>query len=88
MSAIAPEKTKRRSVNLTIREDVVEAAKALGVNASKAAEAGIAEAVRQAREEAWLKEARPAIDAHNKRVMSEGPHVVTGWAQPYWKDQD
>jgi antitoxin CcdA len=87
MSA-APASAKRRSINLTVREDVIEAAKALGVNASKAAEAGIAEAVRRAREETWLKAARPAIEAHNKRVTSEGPHVVTGWAKPYWKDQD
>lgn len=86
MSA-TPAGAKRRSVNLTIRDDVVEAAKELGVNASKAAEAGIAEAVRRAREEAWLKSAQPAINAHNRRIAAEGPHVVAGWAQPYWKNR-
>ncbi len=84
----APRAAKKRGVNLTIREDVVEAAKALGVNASKAAEAGIADAVRRAREEAWLKAARPAIEAHNSRIAREGPSVVTDWAQPFWKKQD
>lgn len=75
---------RRRSVNLTIREDVVAAAKALHVNASKAAEAGIAEAVRRAREKEWLDENRAAIRAHNTRIARSGPLVVSDWARPYW----
>ena len=52
---------KRRPINLTIREDILREAKALKLNASKAAEAGIEAAIRQAREENWRAENREAI---------------------------
>ena len=75
----------RRSVNLTIRSDVIEAAKELRLNASKAAEAGIADAVRRAREEQWLQENRAAIEAHNERIEREGPAIIADWATEAWK---
>jgi antitoxin CcdA len=71
---------KRRSVNLTIREDVMEAAKALELNASRAAEAGIIEAIRQARAEAWRRENEAAIEAHNVRVEKDGVLLTPDWA--------
>lgn len=71
---------KRRSVNLTIREDVMEAAKALELNASRAAEAGIIEAIRQARAEAWRRENEAAIEAHNARVEKDGVLLTPDWA--------
>jgi antitoxin CcdA len=74
------ERPKRRSVNLTIREDLISDAKALGLNASKAAEAGITEAVRRAREKQWLEENREAIEAYNKRIRDHGPIL----GSPYW----
>lgn len=73
---------KRRPVNLTIREDVIASAKALGLNASKVAEAGIIEAVRKAQEQAWLSENKSAIVAHNERIEREGLTI-----QPYWLDK-
>lgn len=79
---------RRRGVNLTIPEDVMAEAKALNLNASKAAEAGIREAIRAAREAEWLEAARPAIEAHNARIAREGPHVVADWAKPFWKKSD
>ncbi|MCB9988128.1 MAG: type II toxin-antitoxin system CcdA family antitoxin [Rhodospirillales bacterium] len=46
----------KRRVNLTIRRDVMTAANELGLNVSQAAEDGIKDAIRKAREEtAWLK---------------------------------
>jgi antitoxin CcdA len=63
---------KRRPVNLTIREDVIASAKELGLNASKMAEAGIIEAVRKAKEQAWLAENKGAIDVRNARIEKEG----------------
>ncbi len=74
--------SKRRSVNLTISEDVIKAAKALNLNASQAAEAGIVDAIRRAREEEWLKGARPAIAAHNARVEREGTLLTPAWLAP------
>lgn len=72
--------SKRRTVNLTIRNDVIETAKALGLNASKAAEAGICEAIRQAQAERWLAENRGALDAHNERIAKSGPLLTPNWA--------
>ena len=63
MSIAAPKaKIRRRPVNLSVREDLVAAAKELGVNASQAAEQGLAAAVRTAKEQAWLKENAAAIE--------------------------
>ena len=74
-------KGKRRSVNLTIRQDVMEAAKALDLNVSRAAEAGIVEAIRQARGKAWRKDNHQAIEAHNARVASEGVLLSPDWIE-------
>jgi len=74
---------KRRPVNLTIREDILSDAKALNLNASKAAEAGIEAAIKQAREENWLAENREAIGAHNQRVAESGPLLVPDWADDH-----
>lgn len=71
---------KRRSVNLTISEDVMEAARALELNTSRAAEAGIIEAIRQARAEAWRRENEAAIEAHNARVEKDGVLLTPDWA--------
>lgn len=79
---------RRRSVNLTIREDIIDAAKSLKLNASKAAEAGIAQAVKEARSEQWRAENRAAIDAHNARMARNGPLLVSDWAKAYWAKAD
>jgi antitoxin CcdA len=60
----------RRAVNLTIRADLLEEAKQLKLNASQAAEAGLLEAVRRARAEAWRRENAAAIDEYNRRVAA------------------
>lgn len=73
-------KGKRRSVNLTIREDIMNSAKSLDLNVSRAAEAGIVEAIRQARAAAWQRENRAAIAAHNARVESGGVLLKPDWA--------
>lgn len=76
-----PERRKR--VNLTVREDIMKEAKELGLNTSRAAEAGIEEAVRKEKGRRWLEENREAIKAHNERVDREGPLLGTPWwAQP------
>jgi len=72
---------RRRSINLTISEDVIGEAKSLSLNTSQAAEAGIREAVRQARETVWRTENRAAIAAHNARVENDGVLLTPDWAQ-------
>ena len=71
---------KRRPINLSIREDILSEAKALKLNASKAAEAGIEAAIKQAQEENWLAENQDSIAAHNQRVAESGPLLVPDWA--------
>lgn len=73
--------SRRRSVNLTIRSDVMEAARELGLNASRTAETAIAEAVEKARAERWLSENRSAVDAHNRRIDAQGPLLTPEWAR-------
>jgi len=70
---------KRRSVNLTIRRDIIETAKSLKLNASKAAEAGILQAIREAQGEQWIAENRVALAAHNKRIERDGPLLTPDW---------
>ncbi len=79
-ASISKPGAKRRSVNLTIRKDVIETAKALKLNASKAAEAGITQAIREAQGEQWLTENRAALAAHNKRIERDGPLLTPDWA--------
>ena len=81
VTTVASSPSKRRSTNLTIREDLLREAKALKLNTSQAAEIGIMAAVRQAREQEWLKNKQEAILAHNKRVDKAGPLLTPYWAR-------
>jgi antitoxin CcdA len=74
-------KSKKRAVNLTIRQDILQEAKALNLNASQAAEDGIRLAVKREKESQWLKENAKAIAAHNKRIEKEGILI-----KPYWME--
>jgi len=74
--------SKRRPVNLTIREDVLTDAKLLHVNASQAAEVGILDAIKKAREQEWVQSNQKALMAHNKRVEKDGPLLTPDWTHP------
>lgn len=74
-----PETQKRKPVNLTIREDVLKEAKALNLNASKAAESGILAAIKETRAQEWLRENSTALQAHNKRVEKGGTLLTPIW---------
>lgn len=62
----------RKAANLSIDADLLAEAKALSVNISRAAEAGIADAVRKEKERAWKEENREAIEAWNVWVRENG----------------
>lgn len=62
----------RKSTNLTLASDLVDEARALKVNLSQAAEAGIAVAVAQRRQERWLAENREALESSNQFVAQQG----------------
>ena len=72
---------RRRPVNLNLPHDLMDAARSLGVNASQAAEAGIAAAVRRAREEAWLKANQAAIDEHAAWLDRHGMLLEPAWPE-------
>lgn len=59
---------KRRAVNLTLRADLLDEARQLGVGVSRAAEAGLAAAVRQARSDVWRRDNAAAIEGYNDQV--------------------
>jgi antitoxin CcdA len=62
----------RKAVNLSIDADLLAEAKALGVNVSRAAEAGIAEAVKAEKERRWKEENREAIEGWNRYFREHG----------------
>ncbi|MBX9465692.1 MAG: type II toxin-antitoxin system CcdA family antitoxin [Aquamicrobium sp.] len=63
---------KRKSVNLSIDVDILAEAKALKVNVSRAADAGIAEAISKRKAELWLQENREAIEENNRYFEEHG----------------
>jgi len=63
---------RRKATNLSLPTDLVAEAKALGLSVSQIAERALAEAVRQAKAEAWLAENRQAIEAYNAKVAEQG----------------
>lgn len=73
------ETAKRRPVNLTVREDILDEAKALQLNASKAAEEGIINAIKDARAREWLESNKLALKAHNSRVEKLGTLLTPNW---------
>ena len=70
---------KRRPATFTVRTDLMSEARSLRLNTSRAAEAGIESAVKEAKEKAWLEENRAAIDAYNERISREGTLIKPIW---------
>ena len=70
----APEVTKplRKPTNLSLDSALLKEAKALGINVSRSAEAGIAEAVKRHKQEKWLKENAQALASSNAYVEANG----------------
>ncbi|KAB7628228.1 type II toxin-antitoxin system CcdA family antitoxin [Alkalilimnicola sp. S0819] len=62
----------RRPTNLSLDNALLKEAKALGINVSRAAEAGIAEAVKRYKQERWLKENAQAVASSNAYVEANG----------------
>jgi len=70
---------KRQPINLTIGENILKEAKRLKLNTSKAAEAGILEAVRLEQERQWKEENAKAINAYNSEVSKRGVLLKPSW---------
>ncbi|MES2754254.1 MAG: type II toxin-antitoxin system CcdA family antitoxin [Pseudomonadota bacterium] len=63
---------RRKAINVSLDPKLVEEAKVLGLNISRACEAGLAEETKQARWAAWRKENAEAIASSNAYVEKYG----------------
>ena len=68
----AANEVRRRPTNVSLREDLVAAAKDLDLNISRIAEEALASAVRKTAAERWLEENRAAVEEYNARVERRG----------------
>ena len=64
--------SSKRATNLTLSADVLESAKALGINISQVCDAYLRELVRQEQERRWCQEHSELITAYNSIVEEEG----------------
>ena len=62
----------RRPTNLSINPTLMEEAKALSINASRAAEEGITRALAEEKSRRWKEENREAIESSNRYVEEHG----------------
>jgi antitoxin CcdA len=62
----------KKATNLSLDQDLLKDARALGINVSQAAQNGLEAAVKQAKQEAWVEENRAAMEANNRWVEKNG----------------
>lgn len=62
----------KQRLNVTVRGDLIERARAAGLNISSVVEESLVERLRKAEGERWLAENAEAIAHHNARVEREG----------------
>jgi antitoxin CcdA len=62
----------KKATNLSIRADLVEEARALGINLSRTFEAALAAEVKKYREDEWRQQNREAIAAYGRFIEKHG----------------
>jgi antitoxin CcdA len=62
----------KRATNVSLNSDLLEQAKALGINVSRACERGLAEQIAELREKRWLEENREALESSNAYIEAHG----------------
>lgn len=72
MTATERRSGRRKSANLSLDADLLEEAKSLKINLSRAAEAGLAAAVADVTRERWLRENADALASSNAWVEERG----------------
>ena len=72
MNARLPTSASKRPANVSVRAELLDKAKRLGINLSRTLEDRLAELVREAEAREWLARNRRALDAYNKRIEREG----------------
>ncbi len=71
-SLSSPRRASKRATNVSLTVDLLSEAKALHINISHAAEAGLAHAIAHRKTELWLEEHAEAIDSSNAFVEEHG----------------
>ena len=64
--------TAKCPTNVSIRRDLLEAARAWKINLSATLERALIEALRREREQQWREENREAIASYNEHVLKHG----------------
>ncbi len=62
----------KKPTNLSLRSDLLEEARALGINLSQTLEKALELEVRKAKEKAWLAENQPAFEAYERHIERDG----------------
>lgn len=62
----------RRATNVSLDAVLIEGAKELGINVSRACEEGLARRVKAERERRWQEDNRAAIDGYNAWIEENG----------------
>lgn len=62
----------KKATNLSIRADLVEEARALGINLSRTLETALTAEVKKHREDEWREQNREAIAAYGRLIEREG----------------
>lgn len=62
----------KKSANLSINADLLQQAKKLNINLSRALEQHLAEIIRQAQRSQWLEENKAALEDYNRRMEKFG----------------
>lgn len=65
---------RRKAVNLSVDAGLLAQARRLELNLSRIFEERLADAVAEARHDAWIRENRPAIEDYNRRVEDRGSY--------------
>lgn len=63
---------KKRSVNVSVREDLADEAKAFGTNMSALLESALEDRHREIRQQKWRDENRKAIESWNRWIEENG----------------
>ena len=72
---------KKRTVTFSIRHELMEEAKRLGLNASQAAEKGLELEIQRRHAQAWLSENAESITSYNERLRQRGLLLTPLWAR-------
>ncbi|MGE5546572.1 MAG: type II toxin-antitoxin system CcdA family antitoxin [Solirubrobacterales bacterium] len=72
MNALFDPKSPKKACNVSINEDLLRQAKALGINLSQTLEDQLAKLVREAKARQWAEENREAIESQARWIEKNG----------------